>query len=230
MIVDFVQNTLDGIFVGSSYSLLAIGFTLIFGVMRRLNLSYGPSIMLGIFAGTLLYVEFEAGLLAVAAATLAGAVLAGLYVERSLLLGDSSGRGPRLHGLELCDLDAARGDRHRLLPGADLPVSAPRRLRPRVRGPLRARRPPRHVRLRGGDHRPAAPAAPSHPVRARPAGGLEEPRRRRLRRHQHRARALRRVRARVRDRWRRGMAHRRRRSADHPVLRDSGQRSRGSSR
>ena len=82
MIVDFVQNTLDGIFVGSSYSLLAIGFTLIFGVMRRLNLSYGPSIMLGIFAGTLLHVEFEAGLLAVAAATLAGAVLAGLYVER----------------------------------------------------------------------------------------------------------------------------------------------------
>ena len=82
MIVDFVQNTLDGIFVGSSYSLLAIGFTLIFGVMRRLNLSYGPSIMLGIFAGTLLYVELEAGLLAVAAATLAGAVLAGIYVER----------------------------------------------------------------------------------------------------------------------------------------------------
>ena len=82
MIVDFVQNTLDGIFVGSSYSLLAIGFTLIFGVMRRLNLSYGPSIMLGIFTGTLLYVEFEAGLLAVAVATVAGAVLAGLYVER----------------------------------------------------------------------------------------------------------------------------------------------------
>lgn len=82
MIVDFIQNTLDGIFVGSSYSLLAIGFTLIFGVMRRLNLAYGPSIMLGIFAGTLLHVEFEAGLFAVAAATLAGAVLAGLYVER----------------------------------------------------------------------------------------------------------------------------------------------------
>ncbi len=82
MIVDFVQNTLDGILVGSSYSLLAIGFTLIFGVMRRLNLSYGPSIMLGIFAGTLIYVELEAGLLAVAAATLAGAVLAGIYVER----------------------------------------------------------------------------------------------------------------------------------------------------
>ncbi len=80
--VDFIQNTLDGIFIGSSYALLAIGFTLIFGVMRRLNLSYGPSIMLGVFAGTLLYIQLNAGLLVVGLATVVGAVLAGLYVER----------------------------------------------------------------------------------------------------------------------------------------------------
>ena len=80
--VDFIQNTLDGIFVGSSYALLAIGFTLIFGVMRRVNLSYGPSIMLGVFVGTLAYLELQAGLLLVAAATVAGSVVAGLYVER----------------------------------------------------------------------------------------------------------------------------------------------------
>ena len=47
---DFIQNSLDGIFVGSSYALLAIGFTLIFGVMRRINLAFGPAIMVGIFA------------------------------------------------------------------------------------------------------------------------------------------------------------------------------------
>ena len=45
--IDVVQNTIDGIMIGSSYGLLALGFTLIFGVMRRLNLSYGPSIMIG---------------------------------------------------------------------------------------------------------------------------------------------------------------------------------------
>ncbi|MEE9588621.1 MAG: branched-chain amino acid ABC transporter permease [Hyphomicrobiaceae bacterium] len=80
--VDFVQNTLDGFFIGSSYALLAIGFTLIFGVMRRLNLSYGPSIMLGVFAGTMIYIQLEAGLVFVACATVLGAVLAGIYVER----------------------------------------------------------------------------------------------------------------------------------------------------
>ncbi len=80
--VDFIQNCLDGVMLGSSYALLAIGFTLIFGVMRRLNLSYGPSIMLGAFVGTLVYLEFQAGGLVVAGATVIGAIIAGMYVER----------------------------------------------------------------------------------------------------------------------------------------------------
>lgn len=80
--VDFIQNTIDGVMVGSSYALLAIGFTLIFGIMRRLNLAYGPSIMLGVFVGTFLFVQYKAGWYGVAAASLIGAVVAGVYVER----------------------------------------------------------------------------------------------------------------------------------------------------
>ena len=55
--IDFVQNTLDGVLAGSSYALLAVGFTLIFGVMRRINLAFGSAIMVGIFAGTLVYLQ-----------------------------------------------------------------------------------------------------------------------------------------------------------------------------
>jgi branched-chain amino acid transport system permease protein len=80
--IDLVQNTIDGVMIGSSYALLALGFTLIFGVMRRLNLSYGPSIMLGAYLGTLAHVHFDAGPATVAVTTVAGAALAGLYVER----------------------------------------------------------------------------------------------------------------------------------------------------
>jgi branched-subunit amino acid ABC-type transport system permease component len=79
---DVIQNTLDGIMIGSSYGLLALGFTLIFGVMRRLNLSYGPSIMIGAYLGTLLHVNFGAPPILVALAVVAGSALAGLYVER----------------------------------------------------------------------------------------------------------------------------------------------------
>src|SRR5207253_174199 len=80
--IDFMQNSIDGVMIGSSYALLALGFTLIFGVMRRLNLSYGPSIMIGAYLGTLVYVQLAAGPIAVVAVTVAGAVVAGIYVER----------------------------------------------------------------------------------------------------------------------------------------------------
>ncbi|HVL56671.1 MAG TPA: branched-chain amino acid ABC transporter permease, partial [Burkholderiaceae bacterium] len=80
--VDLVQNTIDGLMIGSSYGLLALGFTLIFGVMRRLNLSYGPSIMIGAYLGTLLHVQHGAGPIVVAGAVIAGAIVAGIYVER----------------------------------------------------------------------------------------------------------------------------------------------------
>jgi branched-chain amino acid transport system permease protein len=80
--IDLIQNTLDGAMVGSSYGLLALGFTLIFGTMRRLNLAYGPTIMAGAYLGTYASLRFGVGALPVALIVIAGAALAGLYVER----------------------------------------------------------------------------------------------------------------------------------------------------
>ncbi|MEK6244608.1 MAG: branched-chain amino acid ABC transporter permease [Pseudomonadota bacterium] len=82
MIFDLIQNTFDGLAMGASYALLAVGFTLIFGVLRRVNLSYGPSIMFGAYCATWVHLNFQAGLLALALVTIAGAALAGAYVER----------------------------------------------------------------------------------------------------------------------------------------------------
>ena len=82
MILDLIQNTLDGLAMGSAYALLAVGFTLIFGVLRRVNLAYGPAIMFGAYCATWVQLNFQAGLLALACITIAGAALAGAYVER----------------------------------------------------------------------------------------------------------------------------------------------------
>ena len=49
MLAELAQNTLDGLMLGSAYALLALGFTLIFGVLRRANFAYGPAIMIGAF-------------------------------------------------------------------------------------------------------------------------------------------------------------------------------------
>jgi len=91
--IDFVQNTIDGVMTGSSYALLALGFTMILGVMRRLNLSYGPSIMIGAYLGTLVYLQLSASPIVVVAVTVAGAVLAGIYVERLCFAPMAAGAG-----------------------------------------------------------------------------------------------------------------------------------------
>ena len=80
--VDFVQNTIDGVMFGSSYAMLAIGFTLVFGVMRRINLAFGATIMFGAYIGTWLHVHHQVNVLVVAVTTLTSTVLAGIYVER----------------------------------------------------------------------------------------------------------------------------------------------------
>jgi len=82
MLADLLQNTLDGLAQGASYALLALGFTLIFGVLRRANLSYGAAIMFGAYCATWASLRFQSGLLVLALVTIAGAVLAGAYVER----------------------------------------------------------------------------------------------------------------------------------------------------
>ena len=47
----FLQQILNGFVVGSIYALFALGFTLIFGVLRILNLAHGAIFMWGAFAG-----------------------------------------------------------------------------------------------------------------------------------------------------------------------------------
>ncbi len=79
---DLAQNTLDGLFLGSSYALLALGFTLIFGVLRRVNLSFGPAVMFGCYAATWVHLNYGAGLVLLALVTILGSILAGAYVER----------------------------------------------------------------------------------------------------------------------------------------------------
>lgn len=80
--IDFLQNTLDGLALGASYALLALGFTLIFGVLRRANLAYGPAIMFGCYCATWAYLKTGLGLLVLALIAMVGSMLAGVYVER----------------------------------------------------------------------------------------------------------------------------------------------------
>ncbi len=80
--IDFLQTTLDGLTLGSTYALLAVGFTLIFGVLRKANLSFGPAIMVGCYGAAWLSLRYDAGVVLLFFAVVAGAVAASVYVER----------------------------------------------------------------------------------------------------------------------------------------------------
>ena len=53
MTMSFVfQSLLNGLLVGGVYSLMAMGLTLIFGVMKVVNFAHGSLIMLGMYVIT----------------------------------------------------------------------------------------------------------------------------------------------------------------------------------
>jgi branched-chain amino acid transport system permease protein len=44
-----VQSVVSGVLTGSLYAMIAIGLTIVFGVMRIINLAHGEMVMLGMF-------------------------------------------------------------------------------------------------------------------------------------------------------------------------------------
>lgn len=47
----FLQQLLNGIFLGSIYALIALGYTMVYGVLRFINFAHGDVFMLGAFTG-----------------------------------------------------------------------------------------------------------------------------------------------------------------------------------
>ncbi len=53
-----LQQVLNGLLLGSTYSLVALGFTLILGVLGLLNFALGETVMLGAYAGMVILSSF----------------------------------------------------------------------------------------------------------------------------------------------------------------------------
>ncbi len=73
-------STVDGLMMGFVYGLAAMGLTLIFGVMKVINLAHGPLIMLGMFAVYLLHAQFGLSPYAGMLVVLAGGLLTGVLL------------------------------------------------------------------------------------------------------------------------------------------------------
>jgi branched-chain amino acid transport system permease protein len=80
-LIDIGQQLINGLMYGAFYALIGLGFTLFFGVMKKFNIAYGPTIMAGIYLGLLPLYVWKAPMWAVFVTCVAGAVVVGFIVE-----------------------------------------------------------------------------------------------------------------------------------------------------
>jgi branched-chain amino acid transport system permease protein len=83
---EFLQQLINGLSVGSMYALIALGYTLVYGVLRFINFAHCDVFMVGAFVGMYAGRNFNqpslgGGLLVMVAAMLACAAL-GILIER----------------------------------------------------------------------------------------------------------------------------------------------------
>jgi len=56
----FVQQLINGLNVGAIYALIALGYTMVYGILRLINFAHGDVYMVGAFAG--FYIALYTGL------------------------------------------------------------------------------------------------------------------------------------------------------------------------
>lgn len=76
---------MNGLFIGTSYSLVGVGFTLIFGVVKVLNFAYGEFFMVASYVTYFLYAIREVSLPVVLLLNFALMLAAGCLVDRGLI-------------------------------------------------------------------------------------------------------------------------------------------------
>lgn len=83
-----LQTLVDGLAIGGIYAIIALGLTLIFGVMRVINMSHGEFVMIGMFVSYFLFTSFGVDpflsiLISAPICFVIGYVLYRLFVEKA---------------------------------------------------------------------------------------------------------------------------------------------------
>jgi branched-chain amino acid transport system permease protein len=78
----FFQQIINGLMLGSTYSLVAIGYTLIFGILNLLHFGHGEVFMIGAFIGLQMVLLTKCHIVVAILGSMLGTGLLGLIIER----------------------------------------------------------------------------------------------------------------------------------------------------
>lgn len=98
----FWQQLLNGITLGSTYALIALGYTMVYGIIQLINFAHGEIYMLGAFAGLFLVTVAGTNIWVALLGAMALCMLVGVMVERTAyrpLRGKSSRLSPLISAL-----------------------------------------------------------------------------------------------------------------------------------
>jgi branched-chain amino acid transport system permease protein len=103
-VAEFLQQLINGVTLGCVYALIALGYTMVYGILRLINFAHGDVYMLGAFFGLYASRWLNAGAdpsplkaVAVLCAAMAGCGLVGILIERGAY--KPVRRSPRLSAL-----------------------------------------------------------------------------------------------------------------------------------
>ena len=80
-----LQQVINGLTLGSTYAVIALGYTLVFGVLNIVNMAHGEIFMIGAFVGLMLVTKLNVGIFTALAGAMAAGMILGYMLERVAL-------------------------------------------------------------------------------------------------------------------------------------------------
>lgn len=80
--MEFIQQLINGLALGSVYALLALGYTMVYGIIQLINFAHGEIYMIGAFAGFYSATTLKLPLIPTLLVAMAASALAGIIIEK----------------------------------------------------------------------------------------------------------------------------------------------------
>lgn len=78
----FLQQLINGVTLGSTYALIALGYTMVYGIIMLINFAHGEIYMVGSFIALILVVSYKVNAVAAFFAAMLGCMILGILMER----------------------------------------------------------------------------------------------------------------------------------------------------
>ncbi len=78
----FINQIINSLNIGSIYALIALGYTMVYGIVRLINFAHGEILMIGAFIGYFLAVTFNMSLIPLLLLSMIGCAIIGMIIDR----------------------------------------------------------------------------------------------------------------------------------------------------